>query len=234
MRDVTKRWYTRRSCSRSRGFVRRGEVTPLTRLEVEAMLPRRGLGSNARLKKPAADVSADALDDLASARAADVLLLVEIPDCEWCAATRPAFRQLAKSRASTDPRATRVCAFEAKTPEDRQWAHKHLAAHSFPTVIALRTRAVKARSFRGGLASLQPLLRPTPAEPSLEVVPLRRRRAGEDGGPGGGRRQRGGGSREREEARGGGGRGRPIDDARVRVRVRVRGDGRTCTLPFAV
>ena len=105
------------------------------------MLPRRGLGSNARLKKPAAaDVSADALDDLASARAADVLLLVEIPDCEWCAATRPAFRQLAKSRASTDPRATRVCAFEAKTPEDRQWAHKHLAAHSFPTVIALPRR----------------------------------------------------------------------------------------------
>lgn len=120
--------------------MRRGEVTPLTRLEVEAMLPRRGLGSNARLKKPAADVSADALDDLASARAADVLLLVEIPDCEWCAATRPAFRQLAKSRASTDPRATRVCAFEAKTPEDRQWAHKHLAAHSFPTVIALPRR----------------------------------------------------------------------------------------------
>ena len=60
-------------------------------------------------KPAAADVSADALDDLASARAADVLLLVEIPDCEWCAATRPAFRQLAKSRASTDP-ARRACA----------------------------------------------------------------------------------------------------------------------------
>jgi len=120
--------------------MRRGEVTPLTRLEVEAMLPRRGLGSNARRNKPAADFSADTLDDLASARAADVLLLVEIPECEWCAATRPAFRQLAKSRASTDPRGTRVCAFDAKTPEDRQWAHKHLAAHSFPTVIALPRR----------------------------------------------------------------------------------------------
>ena len=144
----------------------RGEETPLTRLGRRRCSPERR-GARARLKKPAAaDVSRTPSTTSRARRRGHVLLLVEIPDCEWCAATRPAFRQLAKSRASTDPRATRVCAFEAKTPEDRQWAHKHLAAHSFPTVIALPRRG-GVYKYGGGTASV----RSSPRSPTRRSPP---------------------------------------------------------------
>ena len=46
---------------------------------------------------------------------------------------------LAKAREKSDPDA-RVCVFVAATPDDRAWADKHLAAHSFPTIIAMPKR----------------------------------------------------------------------------------------------
>ena len=42
-------------------------------------------------------------------------------------------------REKSDPDA-RVCVFVAATPDDRAWADKHLAAHSFPTIIAMPKR----------------------------------------------------------------------------------------------
>ena len=41
---------------------------------------------------------------------------------------------------SAGARDVRVCAFLASSPEDRAWADTHLAAHAFPTVIAMPKR----------------------------------------------------------------------------------------------
>ena len=84
-------------------------------------------------------------------RDADVVLLVEMPECEWCARVRPTWRRLAETfgdaaagrapaAASAAARDVRVCAFLASSPEDRAWADTHLAAHAFPTVIAMPKR----------------------------------------------------------------------------------------------
>ena len=45
---------------------------------------------------------------------------------------------VAKAREKSDRRASAV--FVAATPDDRAWADKHLAAHSFPTIIAMPKR----------------------------------------------------------------------------------------------
>ena len=106
--------------------LKRGAVNTLNRSQIETMLPRKG---------PAPP----GLEHARSQRDADIFLLVEMPDCEWCAKTRPAWTQLAKAREKSDPDA-RVCVFVAATPDDRAWADKHLAAHSFPTIIAMPKR----------------------------------------------------------------------------------------------
>lgn len=106
--------------------LKRGAVNTLTRAQIETMLPRKG---------PAPP----GLEHVRTQRDADILLLVEMPNCEWCAKTRPAWTQLAKARDKSDPDA-RACVFVAATPEDRAWADKHLAAHSFPTIIAMPKR----------------------------------------------------------------------------------------------
>ena len=106
--------------------LKRGAVNTLTRAQIETMLPRKG---------PAPP----GLEHARAQRDADILLLVEMPNCEWCAKTRPAWTQLAKARDKSHPDA-RACVFVAATPEDRAWADKHLAAHSFPTIIAMPKR----------------------------------------------------------------------------------------------
>ena len=118
--------------------MRRGVVTALTRAEVEAMMPKPG-------------PSPPGLEHARGLRDADVVLLVEMPECEWCARVRPTWRRLAETfgdaaasrapaAASAGARDVRVCAFLASSPEDRAWADTHLAAHAFPTVIAMPKR----------------------------------------------------------------------------------------------
>ena len=118
--------------------MRRGEVTAVTRAEVEAMMPKPG-------------PSPPGLEHARGLRDADVVLLVEMPECEWCARVRPTWRRLAETfgdaaagrapaAASAAARDVRVCAFLASSPEDRAWADTHLAAHAFPTVIAMPKR----------------------------------------------------------------------------------------------
>ena len=118
--------------------MRRGEVTAVTRAEVEAMMPKPG-------------PSPPGLEHARGLRDADVVLLVEMPECEWCARVRPTWRRLAETfgdaadarapaASSAGARDVRVCAFLASSPEDRAWADTHLAAHAFPTVIAMPKR----------------------------------------------------------------------------------------------
>ena len=125
-------------------LLRRGEVTAVTRAEVEAMMPKPG-------------PSPPGLEHARGLRDADVLLLVEMPECEWCARVRPTWRRLAETigdvadggqekqvksfpNAVENAKDVRVCAFLATTPEDRAWADTHLAAHAFPTLIAMPKR----------------------------------------------------------------------------------------------
>ena len=118
--------------------MRRGEVTAVTRAEVEAMMPKPG-------------PSPPGLEHARGLRDADVVLLVEMPECEWCARVRPTWRRLAETfgdaadaRAPAAPppaRGTCACARSASSPEDRAWADTHLAARAFPTVIAMPKRA---------------------------------------------------------------------------------------------
>ena len=116
--------------------MRRGEVTAVTRAEVEAMMPKPG-------------PSPPGLEHARGLRDADVVLLVEMPECEWCARVRPTWRRLAetfgddanaRAPAAAGARDVRVCSFLASSPEDRAWADTHLAANAFPTVIAMPKR----------------------------------------------------------------------------------------------
>ena len=104
----------------------KGQVTQLTRGELEVML--------ATKKRPSTFTQ-----EVVGARDADVLILVEMPDCSWCAKAHPAWRQLAAKLGKTNPE-VRVCAFTTDTPEARVFAGQHLAAKTYPTVIALPRR----------------------------------------------------------------------------------------------
>ena len=102
----------------------KGKITPLTRTDVESLLPRKVfLGVS-----PTGDASAP--------RDADVLLLVEVPDSDACMAVYPTWKQLAERLARSAPN-VRVCAFSAETDAAKQWAGRHLAATSHPTFVAM-------------------------------------------------------------------------------------------------
>ena len=102
----------------------RGDVTRLTRAELEMMLPKRKLFAQ-ELIGPDGHV-----------RDADVLVLVETPDCVWCHKMHPAWKKLAGKLAKSNPE-IRVCSFTADCPEAKVFVGKHLGATSYPTVIAL-------------------------------------------------------------------------------------------------
>ena len=137
--------------------LKRGAVNTLDRSQIETMLPRKG---------PAPP----GLEHARSQRDADIFLLVEMPDCEWCAKTRPAWTQLAKAREKSDPDA-RVCVFVAATPDDRAWADKHLAAHSFPTIIAMPKRG---GVYKYGGVERTPALLGAFADEACRAIPPRR------------------------------------------------------------
>ena len=105
--------------------LKKSQVTAVSRAEVEQMLPEPG-------------PSLPGLEHARGLRDADVLLLVEMPECEWCGRVRPTWRKLAETQPAVSD--VRVCSFLASTPEDRAWADTHLAAHAFPTVIAMPKR----------------------------------------------------------------------------------------------
>jgi|TARA_B110000305_G_scaffold223294_1_gene267706 LysM repeat protein len=105
-------------------LMRPREVTALTRADVEQMMP----GAHGPVPP--------GLEHLQGLRDVDVMLLVETPECEWCAKLRPTWRQLAET---TGPN-TRVCVFTTTSQTDKAWADTYLAANAFPTVIAMPTK----------------------------------------------------------------------------------------------
>ena len=119
----------------------KGKITPLTKTDVESLLPRKVfLGVS-----PAGDASAP--------RDADVLLLVEVPDSDACMAAYPTWKQLAERLGRSAPN-VRVCAFSAETDAAKQWAGRHLAATSHPTFVAM-PRAGGVYKFGGETATLE-------------------------------------------------------------------------------
>ena len=114
----------RRRGARPFRHMAKGKITPLTKTDVESLLPRKVfLGVS-----PTGDASAP--------RDADVLLLVEVPDSDACMAVYPTWKQLAERLARSAPN-VRVCAFSAETDAAKQWAGRHLAATSHPTFVAM-------------------------------------------------------------------------------------------------
>jgi hypothetical protein len=119
----------------------KGKVTPLTKADVEQLIPRKVfLGVS-----PGGDAS--------GLRDADVLLLVEVPDSDACMGAYPTWKQLAERMAKSNPH-VRVCAFSAETDGAKQWAGRHLAATSHPTFIAM-PRAGGVYKFGGESATLE-------------------------------------------------------------------------------
>ena len=119
----------------------KGKVTPLTKADVEQLIPRKVfLGVS-----PGGDAS--------GLRDADVLLLVEVPDSDACMGAYPTWKQLAERMAKFNPH-VRVCAFSAETDGAKQWAGRHLAATSHPTFIAM-PRAGGVYKFGGESATLE-------------------------------------------------------------------------------
>ena len=119
----------------------KGKVTPLTKADVEQLIPRKVfLGVS-----PGGDAS--------GVRDADVLLLVEVPDSDACMGAYPTWKQLAERMAKSNPH-VRVCAFSAETDGAKQWAGRHLAATSHPTFIAM-PRAGGVYKFGGESATLE-------------------------------------------------------------------------------
>ena len=120
----------------------KGKITPLTKTDVESLLPR----------KVFLGVS-PTLGDASAPRDADVLLLVEVPDSDACMAAYPTWKQLAERLARSAPN-VRVCAFSAETDAAKQWAGRHLAATSHPTFVAM-PRAGGVYKFGGETATLE-------------------------------------------------------------------------------
>ena len=120
----------------------KGKITPLTKTDVESLLPR----------KVFLGVS-PTLGDASAPRDADVLLLVEVPDSDACMAAYPTWKQLAERLGRSAPN-VRVCAFSAETDAAKQWAGRHLAATSHPTFVAM-PRAGGVYKFGGETATLE-------------------------------------------------------------------------------
>ena len=101
-----------------------GQNTQLTRAELEMMLPQKKVFAQ------------ESVGPEGNVRDADVLVLVETPDCVWCDKVKPTWKKLARKLAKSNPE-IRVCAYTADSPTAKVFVGTHLAAKSYPTVIAL-------------------------------------------------------------------------------------------------